>query len=198
MDLPDTPFPLFDAWLAEAEAGEPHDANAMALATATASGAPSVRMVLLKDVSAGGFVFYTNTESRKGDELAANARVSLLFYWKSLRRQIRIEGRAQAVTAAEADAYFATRPRGSQVGAWASDQSRRLDDRADLTARVAEIERRYEGADVPRPPHWSGWRVMPDRFEFWIDRRSRLHERYIYTPTDDDGGSGWTTHMLNP
>ncbi|MEO0501593.1 MAG: pyridoxamine 5'-phosphate oxidase, partial [Pseudomonadota bacterium] len=170
MDRPDTPFPLFDTWLAEAEAGESHDANAMALATATASGAPSVRMVLLKDVSAGGFVFYTNTESRKGDELAANARVSLLFYWKSLRRQIRIEGRAQAVTAAEADAYFATRPRGSQVGAWASDQSRRLDDRADLTARVAEIERRYEGADVPRPPHWSGWRVLPDRFptrQFW-------------------------------
>ncbi|MGB3721361.1 MAG: pyridoxamine 5'-phosphate oxidase [Pacificimonas sp.] len=195
MDLPDIPFTLFDSWMAEAKAGEPHDANAMALATATAGGAPSVRMVLLKDVSDGGFVFYTNLTSRKGDELAANQSVSLLFYWKSLRRQIRIEGKAQPVSTAEADAYFASRPRGSQIGAWASDQSSALDDRDTLKTRIAEIEAQYDGKTVPRPPHWSGWRVIPERFEYWIDRRSRLHERYIYTP---DGKGGWITHMLYP
>ncbi len=195
MDLPHTPFALFDTWMTEAEAGEPHDANAMALATATTGGTPSVRMVLLKDVSEGGFVFYTNLTSRKGDELAANQAVSLLFYWKSLRRQIRIEGKAQPVTDAEADSYFASRPRGSQIGAWASMQSSKLDDRATLKARVAEYEAKFAGGDVPRPQHWSGWRVMPDRFEYWIDQRSRLHERYIYE-RDDDGG--WATHMLYP
>ncbi|MGB7404620.1 MAG: pyridoxamine 5'-phosphate oxidase [Pacificimonas sp.] len=194
MDLPDDPFALFDGWMAEAEAGEPHDANAMALATATADGAPSVRMVLLKDVSDGGFVFYTNLESRKGGELATNHDVSLLFYWKSLRRQVRIEGRAEPVTPIEADDYFASRARGSQIGAWASMQSHDLDDRQTLEDRVAHFETVYEGKDVPRPAHWSGWRVMPRTIEFWIDRRSRLHERYVYTRADD----AWTTGMLYP
>ncbi len=194
-NLPLDPFDLFAAWFQEAEATEPHDANAMALATASATGAPSVRMVLLKSYDSRGFSFFTNTQSRKGMEITENAAVGLNFHWKSLRRQIRIDGRAEAVTDAEADAYFAGRPRASQIGAWASDQSRPLDSRETLETRVAETEALYEGKTVPRPPHWSGYRVIPSRIEYWIDRRDRLHERYIYSAID---GGGWTMSMEYP
>ncbi|MBZ6379718.1 pyridoxamine 5'-phosphate oxidase [Pacificimonas flava] len=191
--LPTDPFRLFDEWMREAEDGEPHDPNAMALATTGPSG-PSVRMVLLKDVSEGGFVFYTNAESRKGEELKAGSKAALLFYWKSLRRQIRIEGPVTRVSEAESDAYFDSRPRASQIGAWASLQSRPLTERQELERRVDLIEREYEDAAVPRPPHWFGWRVTPRHFEFWIDRRDRLHERYTFDAAEE----GWRRGMLYP
>lgn len=188
------PFPLFDAWLAEARASEPNDGNAMALATATADGRPSVRMVLLKGHGPGGFVFYTNLDSRKGGELAANPHVALLFHWKSLRRQIRIEGPVAPVEDSVADAYFATRSRDSQLGAWASDQSRPLDHRDTFEARFAEVKARFEGEDVPRPPRWSGWRVTPERIEYWRDREHRLHERTVFVRE----AGGWTKGFLYP
>jgi pyridoxamine 5'-phosphate oxidase len=198
MERPD-PYSLFDDWFAEARTSEINDSNAMALATTGANGQPSVRMVLLKghgrDLgSHGGFVFYTNFDSRKAMQLFDNKNVALLFHWKSLRRQIRIEGAASPVDDAIADAYFATRSRNSQLGAWASDQSRPLADRATFEARFAEIEARFEGQDVPRPPHWSGWMVSPNRIEFWQDREFRLHERWLYERDDN----GWTTGMLYP
>ena len=189
------PFALFDAWYAEARAGEINDSNAMALATVGADGQPSVRMVLLKGHGPGGFVFYTNLDSRKGGELAGQGKAALLFHWKSLRRQIRIEGPVSPVEPAEADAYFASRSRNAQLGAWASDQSRPLPDRATFEARFAEVEARFAGADVPRPPRWSGWRVTPVAIEFWQDREFRLHERTLYRP---DGSGGWTTQLLYP
>jgi pyridoxamine 5'-phosphate oxidase len=188
------PFALFDTWYAEAKASEPNDPNAMALATADAEGRLGLRMVLLKGHGPDGFVFYTNQQSRKADDLAANAQAALLFHWKSLRRQVRIEGPVSRVTAAEADAYFATRSRDSQLGAWASDQSRPLASRETFEARFAEMQARFDGAPVPRPPHWSGYRVTPLRLEFWIDRAHRLHERRVFTR----GTSGWNEGLLYP
>ncbi|KTE22977.1 pyridoxamine 5'-phosphate oxidase [Sphingopyxis sp. H050] len=190
----DDPFALFDSWFTEARASEPNDANAMALATSTPGGRPSLRMVLLKGHGPDGFVFYTNLDSRKGGELAANPQVALLFHWKSLRRQIRIEGPVTPVDDATADAYFATRGRDSQLGAWASDQSRPLGSRETFEARFAEMQARFEGQDVPRPPRWSGWRVAPERIEFWQDREHRLHERTLYVRD----GERWTKGLLYP
>ena len=188
------PFSLFDAWFAEARASEPNDPNAMALATAGADGQPSVRMVLLKGHGPEGFIFYTNLESRKVGQFSENAKVALLFHWKSLRRQIRIEGPTSAVSDAVADAYFATRGRDSQLGAWASEQSRPLDSRATFEARFAEVEARFAGQPVPRPPHWSGTLVTPERIEFWQDREHRLHERRLFTRSSD----GWSEGLLYP
>ncbi len=193
------PYDLFDAWFKEALASELNDANAMALSTVDASGRPSSRMVLLKGhgretEAVGGFIFYTNLESRKGSELAANANVALLFHWKSLRRQIRIEGAVARVSDATADFYFASRSRNSQLGAWASDQSRALDSRMTFEARFTEMTARFEGQDVPRPPHWSGHIVTPARIEFWQDREFRLHERWLF----ERSAGGWKTGMLYP
>ncbi|HWH21723.1 MAG TPA: pyridoxamine 5'-phosphate oxidase [Allosphingosinicella sp.] len=188
------PHALFEEWLTEARAGEPNDPEAMALGTADASGRPSVRMVLLKGHDSRGFVFYTNLDSRKGGDLAANAKAALLFHWKSLRRQVRIEGSVEGVTAEEADSYFATRSRESQLGAWASDQSRPLESRAAFEERYREVQARFEGQDVPRPPRWSGFRVVPERIEFWNDRAHRLHERRLF----EREGSGWRESLLHP
>jgi len=188
------PFRLFDEWFAEARESEINDPGAMALATADAAGRPSVRMVLLKGHGPEGFVFYTNEHSAKGGELAENPRAALLFHWKSLRRQVRIEGPVERVAEEEADAYFATRARDSQLGAWASDQSRPLDSRATFEQRFEEVEARFEGTDVPRPPHWRGYRVVPERIEFWMDRPYRLHERRLFTRD----GERWSEGLLYP
>lgn len=188
------PFALFDSWFREARETELNDSNAMALATADADGLPSVRMVLLKGHGPDGFVFYTNHGSRKAGQLAENAQAALLFHWKSLRRQIRIEGSVAAVSAAEADAYFATRGRESQLGAWASLQSETLDRRETFEARFADMEVRFAGQDVPRPPHWGGFRVTPRRIEFWEDRQHRLHHRRLFLRQ----GDGWAETLLYP
>src|SRR5689334_18797527 len=189
------PFQLFDEWFALARASEPNDANAMALATAGADGQPHVRMVLLKGHGPDGFVFYTNEESAKGDQLGENQRAALLFHWKSLRRQVRIEGPVESAPAGEADSYFASRSRDSQLGAWASDQSRPLESRAHFEARYEEMKHRFEGGDVPRPGHWGGYRVIPERIEFWTDRPHRLHERRLFTRAPD---GGWSEGLLYP
>ena len=189
------PIGLFRNWLAEAEASEPNDPNAMSLATTTAHGMPSVRVVLLKGLDDRGFVFYTNKQSRKGDELTANQHAALLFHWKSLRRQIRVEGPIEDVTEAEADAYFNSRSRVSRLGAVISDQSRPLPDRRELETRLAEVEARYPGEQVPRPAHWSGYRVLPDVIEFWQDMPHRLHDRMVYRR---EGGRSWQTTRLYP
>ncbi len=188
------PFQHFAAWFAEASATEPNDPNAMTVATCTPGGMPSARIVLLKDYDARGFVFFTNKQSRKGNELNATRRAALLFYWKTQHRQVRIEGAVQDVTAAEADAYYATRPRDSRLGAWASLQSQTLPDRADLLRRVEEAGARYPGEAIPRPPHWSGYRVAPEYFEFWQNMPFRLHDRTIYQPD----GAGWAAGKLYP
>lgn len=188
------PFMLFDDWIAEARASEPNDPDAMALATADREGRPSVRMVLLKGHGQDGFVFYTNRRSRKGEDLEANPRAALLFHWKSLRRQVRIEGDVERVSDQEADDYFASRGRDSQLGAWASVQSRPLDCRETFERRFEEVKERYEGSDVPRPPHWGGYRLTPERIEFWTDRPHRLHERRLFTLH----GDGWSEGLLYP
>lgn len=191
---PTDPFALFGQWMAEAEASEINDPNAMALATADSQGRPSLRMVLLKDAGPDGFVFYTNLESRKGGELAENPHAALLFHWKSLRRQIRVEGPVQPVSEAEADAYYASRARTSQIGAWASKQSRPLQGRFELEKRVAEYTAKFGFGAVPRPAHWSGFRVVPERIEFWQDKPFRLHDRFVFTRD----GDGWTVTPLFP
>lgn len=192
---PADPFALFATWMKDAEAAEPNDPNALALATADAQGRPSVRMVLLKDFDPQGFVFYTNFESRKGRELLKNPHAALLFHWKSLKRQVRIEGHVSVVSDAEADAYFASRARTSQIGAWASQQSRELQGRFELEKRVAEYTAKFGFGAVPRPPHWSGFRVAAERIEFWQDKPFRLHDRSVYTRTQD---GGWTVTHLFP
>lgn len=189
------PFVQFGRWFKDAVAEPMYEPNAVALATVGEDGRPGLRMVLLKGFDEAGFVFYSNLESRKGRELAADPRAALLFYWDRLHRQVRIEGRADPVTAEEADAYFASRPYGSRVGAWASPQSRPVDGREGLEAREAEFRAEFpEDRPVPRPPHWSGYRVVPASFEFWQGRRSRLHDRLVYVRND----SGWGMQRLAP
>lgn len=192
--MTDDPHALFEAWYAEAKESEPNDPDAVALATADADGRPSVRMVLMKGHDARGWVVYSNRESRKAAELAANPHAALLFHWKTLRRQVRVEGPVSLVSDAESDAYFASRGRDSRLGAWASDQSRPLDARETFTDRVERMRARFEGQDVPRPPHWGGYRVTPERIEFWRDREHRLHERRLFTRAAD----GWTEGLLYP
>lgn len=194
--LAQDPFALFAAWFEEARSSEPEDPNAMALATVDASGLPDVRMVLLKDADAQGFVFYTNTESRKGEALAANPKAALAFHWKSLRRQVRVRGLVARVSDDEADAYFQSRARMSRIGAWASIQSRPLKDRATFEARIAEITSQYEGIEIPRPPHWTGFRIMPLSIEFWADRPFRLHDRVIFTR--QAANEPWVSQRLYP
>lgn len=191
------PFAQFDAWYREARGTEPNDSNAMALATATPEGAPSVRMVLLKGYDPAGFVFYTNSHSRKGGELLANPQAALLFHWKSLRRQIRIEGPVERVSPEQADAYFASRSRDSQLGAVASDQSAPLDRRETFLDRFAEAEARFAAGAVGRPPHWYGFRLVPKAIEFWQDRSHRLHDRRRYQ-RDPAAPGGWVSTLLYP
>lgn len=192
--FPENPFPLFEDWLAEAEKSEPSYANAMTLATSGKNGRPAARTMLLKGVDERGFVFFTNSNSHKGQNLAENPQAELLFYWKSQKRQVRVSGNVEQVTAEEADAYFATRPRNSQIGAWASRQSQELDSRETFEKAFADIQEKYEGQDVPRPPHWNGYRVLPDHIEFWMEVEFRLHRRYLY----ERDGENWTKKMLYP
>lgn len=195
-DIPSDPIAAFDDWLKEAVAGEPNDPNAMSLATVGPDGMPNARMVLLKGHDARGFVFYTNLDSQKGNELAANAKAALCFHWKSLHRQVRVQGPISSVSDEEADAYYASRGRQSRIGAWASKQSRALTDRAELEAAFAEIDAKYPGEDIPRPPNWSGRRITPLRIEFWQDGAHRLHDRLAFTRATAD--VDWQTERLYP
>jgi pyridoxamine 5'-phosphate oxidase len=192
----DEPLRLWQAWFDEAVKGEPRDPNAMSVATVDKDGFPDVRTVLLKGVDERGFVFYTNTESQKGQELAGNMKAALLFYWKSLNRQVRIRGPVERVTAEEADAYFATRPKGAQIGAWASQQSRPLESRLAFEKNVAIYTAKYALGAVPRPPHWSGFRILPLKMEFWHDRPFRLHDRIEFRRAEL--GQGWTKVRMYP
>jgi pyridoxamine 5'-phosphate oxidase len=193
-DKPSDPLEIFERWFGEAKESEPNDPNAMALAAVGADGMPSLRMVLLKGYDGRGFVFYTNFESRKGRQILAQPKVALLFHWKSLRRQVRIEGEVTPVGDEEADPYFDSRPRSSQIGAWASEQSRPLESRFDLEKRVAKFAAKYSLGKVPRPPHWSGFRVAPKMIEFWQEGAFRLHDRLVY----HRDGDGWRTERLFP
>lgn len=188
------PYALFEAWFQEATRLEVNDSNTMALATVDENSLPNVRMVLMQYFDSNGFVFFTNLTSAKGRELLASRKAAVCFHWKSLRRQVRIRGAVETVSEAEADAYFVSRPRGSRIGAWASQQSQRLESREALQQAVADVEARYADADVPRPPHWSGFRIVPQEIEFWHDRPFRLHDRVIFTPQ----GEGWSLNRLYP
>ncbi len=190
------PFQRFATWYAEAEKAIPKDPNAMVLSTVGPNGRPSARVVLLKGFDAQGFVFYTNLESRKGHELASHPAAALTFHFSPLGRQVRVEGVVETVSPEEADVYFATRPRGSQVGAWASTQSAPLPNRATLEARVAAVEAQYQGKPIPRPPYWSGYRLVPDQIEFWVGRENRLHEREVFERAAPD--APWTVQHLYP
>ncbi|HEV7416282.1 MAG TPA: pyridoxamine 5'-phosphate oxidase [Tianweitania sediminis] len=188
------PFHLFGTWLAEAAVSEINDPNAVAVATVDANGLPNVRMVLLKDFDEAGFVFYTNYESAKGREVQSNWKAAMVFHWKSLRRQVRLRGPVESVTASEADTYFASRPRGSRIAAWASQQSRPLESKEALEREVARYEEQFGNGEIPRPPHWSGFRIVPETIEFWHDRPYRLHERIVFSRA----ASGWSKQRLNP
>ncbi len=190
------PYALFEAWLADAAGSEPNDPNAVALATVDETGLPNVRMVLLKGFDERGFVFYTNFESRKGTEILSARKAAMCFHWKSLRRQVRIRGEVEVVSDAEADEYYASRPRGSRIGAWASKQSRPLESRFALEKAVAEYTARYAVGNIPRPPHWSGFRIRPVSIEFWHDRPFRLHDRVEFRRTED--GKGWEKVRMYP
>lgn len=192
---PDDPVELFQRWYRRAHALDPDFAHAMTLATVDAAGRPSARIVLMKDFGPEGLVFFTNYQSRKGAALAACGRVAVVFWWKEWRRQVRVEGVASTVTRQESEAYFATRPRGSQIGAWASQQSRPIPDRAVLAAKVRNLTTRFKGQTIPCPPHWGGYRIRPDRIEFWVDQRSRLHDRLDY---QRGPGGRWTPRLLAP
>ena len=193
-DLQADPIAMFRAWFTLAKRARMHQPNAFCLSTATPDGAPSSRMVLLKGFDARGFVFYTNYESRKGGELGSNGRAALLFFWSELHRQVRIEGAIAKVSQEESERYFHSRPRGSQLGAWASHQSQPLASREELMQREKDFERQYAGQEVPLPPYWGGFRITPTRFEFWQGRAFRLHDRFIYARS----GDGWTTQRLSP
>ncbi len=189
------PLAQFRGWFEDALAAGLHEPNAMTLATATPGGRPSARVVLLKGFDERGFVFYTNYEGRKGEELGRNPRAALVFYWGELERQVRIEGRASRVPERESDAYYASRPRGSRLGAWASEQSRPVEGREVLESRLRALEREYEGREVPRPPFWGGYRVEPEAVEFWQGRQNRLHDRIVYRRR---GAGGWEIERLQP